>query len=142
MIAPGDFDDLWIGTVEGLFQVSRASLEAVLDARESRMPVRAYGRADGLPSAEFALGFRGATTRTSDGHLWFATSRGALDIDLLSLVDKPVARQVLIEVVWSGDSLIARGRAAGPLDLPPRAARLRQVALVRMPSASISPKTM
>ena len=34
-IAPGDFDDLWIGTAEGLFQVSRAGLDAVLDGRPS-----------------------------------------------------------------------------------------------------------
>ncbi len=125
-IAPGDFDDLWIGTAEGLFQVSRPSLDAVLDGRESTLPVRAYGREDGMPSAEFALGFRGATTRTRNGHLWFATARGALDIDLRSLVDKPVARRVWIEEVWSGDALIARGGpATGPLELPPRAARLK-----------------
>jgi signal transduction histidine kinase len=125
-IAPGDFDDLWIGTAEGLFQVSRANLDAVLDGRESTLPVRAYGRADGMPSAEFALGFRGATTRTRNGHLWFATARGVLDIDLRSLVDKPVARRVWIEEVWSGDALIARGGpATGPLQLPPRAARLK-----------------
>ena len=126
-LAPGDFDDLWIGTAEGLFQVSRAALDAVLDGRESTLPTRAYGRADGMPSAEFALGFRGATTRTRDGHLWFATTRGALEIDLRSLVDRPVERSVRIEEVWSGGALIARGggSAAGPLELPPRAARLR-----------------
>ena len=125
-IAPGDFDDLWIGTVEGLFQVSRAGLEAVLDGREPRLSVRAYGRADGVPSGEFALGFRGATTRTRDGHLWFATARGALDIDLRSLVEKPVTRRVVVEEIWSGDALIARsGLAPGPLELPPHAARLK-----------------
>jgi signal transduction histidine kinase len=125
-IAPGDSDDLWIGTVEGLFQVSRAGLDAVLDGREATLPVRGYGRADGVPSAEFALGFRGATTRTRNGHLWFATARGALDIDLHSLVEKPVARRVWIEEVWSGDALVARGgNPAGPLELPPHAARLK-----------------
>ena len=125
-IAPGDFDDLWIGTAEGLFQVSRAGLDAVLDGRESTLPVRAYGRADGMPAAEFALGFRGATTRTRNGHLWFATARGALDVDLRSLADKPVARRVWIEEVWSGDALVARGGSgSGPLELPPHAARLK-----------------
>ncbi len=124
-IAPGDFDDLWIGTAEGLFQVSRAGLDAVLDGRRSTLPVRAYGRADGVPSAEFALGFRGATTRTRDGHLWFATARGALDIDLRSLIEKPVERRVVIEEVWSGDALIARGADLGAFELPPRAARLK-----------------
>ncbi len=124
-IAPGDFDDLWIGTAEGLFQVSRAGLDAVLDGREPTLAARAYGRADGVPSTEFALGFRGATTRSRDGHLWFATARGALDIDLRSLIEKPVERRVVIEEVWSGDALIARGGSADSFDLPPRAARLK-----------------
>ena len=124
-LARGAFDDLWIGTAGGLFQVSSAALDAAWDGRASKLPVRAYGRQDGLPSAEFALGFRGAAVRTRDGHLWFATARGVVDVDLKATVEQPAKRRVLIEEVWSGDVLVARGGVAGSLELPPRATRLR-----------------
>ena len=125
MIARGYFDDFWVSTAGGLFQVTAGVLDAVLEGRAAKMPVRGYGRQDGLPSAEFALGFRGAATRTRDGHLWLASARGVVDIDLPAMVEKPVARQVLVEDVWSGGALISRGPAARVLELPPRAARLR-----------------
>ena len=120
-----DPDDFWIGTAGGLFRVPQGALDAVLDGRASKLPVCGYGRQDGLPSAEFALGFRGATTRSPDGHLWFATTRGALDVNVQALAGRPVARKVLIEELWSGDALVARGGEARGLELPPRAARLR-----------------
>lgn len=125
MVARGGADDIWIGTTGGLFQVSGEALDAVWDGRASRLPVRGLGRRDGLPPVEFALGFRGSTARTPDGHLWFATTLGALDIDPRAMVERPVERRVLIEEVWSGETVIARGGGAGVPEFPPRAPRIR-----------------
>ncbi|MEO7100432.1 MAG: two-component regulator propeller domain-containing protein, partial [Luteolibacter sp.] len=75
--ADGDF---WVGTTSGLLRVARDEIEPVMDGRQPSLHCIAYGRDDGLPSTEFSLGFRGATTQTPDGHLWFATARGALEI--------------------------------------------------------------
>ena len=120
MLAPGIADDLWIGTERGLFQVPRAGLEAAMDGRGFALTARSYGRYDGLPTAEFALGFRGSTVRTRDGHLWFATARGALDIDLRAVLAQPASGRVVIDEVWCGDGLVARGDFAVKRELPPR----------------------
>jgi signal transduction histidine kinase len=72
--------DFWFGTGKGLFRVPRRDLEKALGFDPQSMRVTTFGRHDGLPSMEFSRGFRNAATQTHDGHLWFATSRGALEI--------------------------------------------------------------
>ena len=119
--AEGDF---WVGTVSGLLRVARDEIEPVMDGRQTSLRCIAYGRDDGLPSTEFSLGFRGATTRTPDGHLWFATARGALEI-LPEEKPSPIiaALPVLIEAVRvSGAKMGLRGDVG--LSIPPRSGPL------------------
>ncbi len=73
-------EDFWVGTARGLLRLTRDNLEAVMDGRRPAHPCIAYGRDDGVPLAEFSPGFRGTTATTPDGHLWFATTFGALEI--------------------------------------------------------------
>jgi signal transduction histidine kinase len=73
--------DFWIGTLQGLFRVQRSEIEAAMDGRRQTMRCNWFGRADGLPHIEFSFGFRNVTARTHDGHLWFATCCGALDVN-------------------------------------------------------------
>ncbi|MBW8781369.1 MAG: hypothetical protein JF599_05735 [Verrucomicrobia bacterium] len=119
--AEGDF---WLGTVSGLLRVARDEIEPVMDGRQTALHCIAYGRDDGLPSTEFSLGFRGATTRTPDGHLWFATARGALEI---LPKEKPspaiAALPVLIEEVRVGGTAMGLNGDVGLL-IPPRSGPL------------------
>lgn len=99
-------------------------IDAVMDGRKSKAEVVAYGRNDGLPNAEFALGFRSAGIRTRDGHLWFATTRGALEITPQPVrADVPLA-PVLIEGFQAGGMPVAVD-GSGPLKLPPRPGPIR-----------------
>ncbi|MEO7098157.1 MAG: two-component regulator propeller domain-containing protein, partial [Luteolibacter sp.] len=119
--AEGDF---WVGTTSGLLRVARDEIELVLDGRQTSLHCTAYGRDDGLPSTEFSLGFRGATTRMPDGHLWFATARGALEI---LPKEKPspatAALPALIEEVRLGGTAMGLNGDVG-LSIPPRSGPL------------------
>ncbi|MBW8781520.1 MAG: hypothetical protein JF599_06505 [Verrucomicrobia bacterium] len=78
VIGPGG--DFWFGTGSGLFRVARSEIDAVMDRRRQSMRTVAYGRNEGMPNVDFNFGFKNTTTRTRNGHLWFATSRGGLEI--------------------------------------------------------------
>ena len=111
--------DFWMGTGRGLLRVSRNEIEAVMDGHKASMHCDTYGRDDGLPSVEFSLGFRGTTTRTSDGHLWFATARGALEIVPPQLPSPSLTSlPVLIEEVRVGETAMVLERRS-ELMIPP-----------------------
>ncbi|MBW8782914.1 MAG: ATP-binding protein [Verrucomicrobia bacterium] len=101
LTAEGDF---WVGTARGLLHVARDEIEAVMDGQRDSLHCIAYGRDAGLPSTEFAQGFRGATAKTPDGHLWFATTQGALEITPQEKISGITASlPVLIETVRVGE---------------------------------------
>ncbi|MBW8782249.1 MAG: hypothetical protein JF599_10240 [Verrucomicrobia bacterium] len=115
--AEGDF---WVGTARGLLRVARNEIEPVMDGRRDALHCIAYGRDDGLPSVEFAHGFRNATIKTPDGHLWFATSQGALEItpeEKTSRISAP-SLPVLIETVRVGEQAMAFDGESKLLILP------------------------
>lgn len=119
-------DDFWLGTTRGLWRTARAEIEAVLEGRRPVLDCIAYGRDDGVPTTEFSAGGRGAATRTPDGHLWFATALGALEVvpdDQSAPAAAPLP--VLIEEVRVGHaemSVETSGRVivpptSGPLEI-------------------------
>lgn len=71
---------LWIGSAHGLFRVSQREVEAVMNGTAPRFEAILYDRNEGLGIIEFSEGFRNAACRTADGKLWFATSRGAVEV--------------------------------------------------------------
>ena len=119
--AEGDF---WVGTPRGLLRVARDEIEPVMDGRLPSLHCIVYGRDDGLPSIEFSQGFRNATTQTPDGHLWFGTIQGALEItpeEKTSRITAPLP--VLIETVRVGER--AMDFDGNPeLSIPPRSGPL------------------
>jgi signal transduction histidine kinase/ligand-binding sensor domain-containing protein len=74
---------LWLSTTRGICRVRKQDIwDLVLGKIKKVEPVN-YGVADGLRSAQCAPGYptsRGGT-RTSDGRLWFPTSRGLAVLD-------------------------------------------------------------
>jgi signal transduction histidine kinase/ligand-binding sensor domain-containing protein len=74
---------LWLSTTRGICRVGKQQLNDYLSGKiHSITPVN-YGAADGLRSAQCAPGYpsSGGGTRTSDGRLWFPTSRGLAVLD-------------------------------------------------------------
>ena len=116
--------DFWVGTSRGLLRLARDEIEPVMDGRLPSLHCIAYGRDDGLPSIEFSPGFRNATTKTPDGHLWFATIQGALEITPEEKTSRlPPPLPVLIETVRVGERAMAFD-GVSKLLIPPRSGPL------------------
>ncbi len=122
-LAITDEGEFWIGTARGLILTERGELEAALEHGRTAW-FRSFGRDDGVPMAEFSPANRGAVTRTRDGHLWFATDRGALEIVPHQITAPKVIGSVRIEEITVGDQAVAFGKTH-PVAIAPRAGPIR-----------------
>ncbi len=98
-ILEDDFRNLWLSGLRGIHRVSRAQLNAVADGRTNCVPCFTYGEADGMASGETNGEMQPAGCKTPDGHLWFPTIKGVVEIDPRVLVESEVAPTVVIEQV-------------------------------------------
>jgi len=115
---------LWLSTTRGICRVRKQEiLDFALDKIHSISAVN-YGLADGLRSAQCAPGYptsRGGT-RTSDGRLWFPTSRGLAVLDgnePSHRVSAPIVH--LLEVTVDGKPVALNS----PAILPPGDGRIQ-----------------
>jgi signal transduction histidine kinase/ligand-binding sensor domain-containing protein len=69
---------LWLGTHQGIYCVTKASLNAVAAGRTNALDYVIYGRHDGLPALEFSDGYQPGCWRGPDDRLWFTTVRGVV----------------------------------------------------------------
>ena len=89
----------WMSSNRGLYRVRRKDLEDFAAGSIKAISCRAYGRRDGLPSAECNGGRWPAGVRTRDGRLWFPTVRGVAIVDpATSKVDTEPPRVVIEEM--------------------------------------------
>ncbi|MBW8890586.1 MAG: ATP-binding protein [Fibrobacteres bacterium] len=113
--ADGAGRQFWFGTGGGMFRVAGSEIDAVMDGRQQQMQVVAYRRDDGMPNVDYVFGFKNTATLTHDGHLWFATTRGALEIGPEETRDLLPPVPLLIEEVGG-----VRVSNSEKLTLPPR----------------------
>jgi signal transduction histidine kinase/ligand-binding sensor domain-containing protein len=73
--------NLWLTSNRGISSVSRADVEAYEAGRLRALPVRVFGVAEGLRSAECNGAGEPAGLTARDGRLWFATLGGAAVFD-------------------------------------------------------------
>jgi signal transduction histidine kinase/ligand-binding sensor domain-containing protein len=102
---------LWLGTHQGIYCVSKLSLNACADGRISAVDYVTYGRHDGLPTLECSADYQPACWRGRNGELWFTTTRGVVSVN----PDEPMAtslpRPVLIEELRvDGEPVAVRGQ--------------------------------
>lgn len=73
-----DGESLWLSTTRGICQIAKSQLLEFAARKRSRLEPRNYGVEDGLRSAQCATAYptAGGGVRTTDGRLWFTTSRG------------------------------------------------------------------
>jgi ligand-binding sensor domain-containing protein/signal transduction histidine kinase len=113
------FDDgasLWLSTTRGICQIAKTQLLEFAAKKRSRLESQNYGVEDGLRSAQCAPAYptAGGGIRSTDGRLWFTTSRGLAV--LIPDARKPAALSPMVRLV----QMTANG---DPVDLS-RAARL------------------
>jgi signal transduction histidine kinase len=109
--------NFWIASGRGLSRAAGSTVDAVLDGEEATVRAITFGREVGLPNLGFIEGSRNAVAQTSDGHLWFATDGGALEIDPAEDDELSVEPAVLIEelkVAGKAHSFASGGRVTLP----------------------------
>lgn len=82
----GDIEDdghgyFWMSSHGGIIRASKTELNACADGRSKTVNCLAYGVNDGLPTIECSEGLQPAGSKTSDGCLWFPTSKGLVMVN-------------------------------------------------------------
>ncbi|MEI7935650.1 MAG: two-component regulator propeller domain-containing protein [Verrucomicrobiota bacterium] len=113
-ILEDDRGQLWLGTRSGIARVSKETLNQFARGEMSYVRFVTYGKSDGLPAAECVGGSQPACWRSRDGHLWFATIKGAVWTDPAEVRSNPLPPPVLIEeVLVNGQRLAEDGQPSG-----------------------------
>ncbi len=94
--------NLWLTSNHGVSRVSRSEIASFEAGRIGSIPIRLFGVAEGLRSAECNGAGEPAGIRTRDGKLWLATLGGAAVLDPgatqpLASVAAPRIEQVLVD---------------------------------------------
>ncbi len=71
----------WLGSNHGLQRIAKEELNRCADGLIPAVTGKILDHGDGLPTSEFTGGLQAATCKTSDGRLWFASSKGLVCID-------------------------------------------------------------
>jgi signal transduction histidine kinase/ligand-binding sensor domain-containing protein len=111
--------NFWFARGQGLLHTTRESLDDVLTGRERSIRSVVYTRDDGLPGGGFIFGRRNATAETRNGHLWFATDRGCVEVDPKNRADRVPLLPALVEELRVRSQPVALGKGAA-LEIPPR----------------------
>ncbi len=117
-ILADDDGNLWFGSSRGLFRAASHELDDIAAGQRAAVDCVTYGRSDGLGSFEFTEGGCNAACRARDGRFWFATRRGAVEVNAKALVVSSEPPPVHIEDV------IVDGKprplpASGRVEIPP-----------------------
>jgi diguanylate cyclase (GGDEF)-like protein len=113
--------NLWLSSNRGVYRLEPDEIEAYFGGRRLRVSYQAFDTADGMASAECNGGFLNAGYRTSDGRLWFPTTKGlAVVKPAEALRPKPIP-PVTIERVLVDDEPVDHHR---PVVLQPDDFRL------------------
>jgi len=92
-------DDLWVHTLDGVFQLAAKDVRQAEMNSSYPMTFRKFGMLDGLPGApalEFPLP---SVVKSTDGRLWFATSNGVVWLDPAQLVSNSMPPHVVIDFI-------------------------------------------
>jgi signal transduction histidine kinase/ligand-binding sensor domain-containing protein len=124
----GGDGDIWLGSNAGLMRLNKEALNRFVAGRTPTISCRAYQEADGLPTRECAFGSQPAAGHTTDGRLWFPTTRGLVGLKPAELKPNPLPPPVVIESV-SLEGRIETSRAVRAprptvVTVPPRKHRL------------------
>jgi len=112
---------LWMSCNKGIFSVSLSDLEDFAAGRRHFIRSVAYGRSDGMRTAEANGGSPGGS-RAEDGRLWFATAAGLVSIDPAAVRGNRAAPPAFVEEAWVDGERTDLERG---LDFPPGNHRLQ-----------------
>lgn len=108
---------LWVGSLAGIFQVAKSSLDEIVAGRVSAAEWRVLDRGDGMLSRECSGGIQPAGWRARSGALWFPTVNGIATIQPEQWEQNRTPPPVVIEEARAGGKRMERGSPellAGP----------------------------
>ena len=117
-ILEDDLDNLWLGSNQGVFRVSRRDLKAGAGHSSTTVRVTRFTQSDGLETVECASGRQPIAWKARDGRLWFATAKGVSVVDPTRLPFNPIPPPVVLEKLrvegplvreWNLAEEVARG---------------------------------
>jgi signal transduction histidine kinase/ligand-binding sensor domain-containing protein len=71
----------WLSTHHGIQRILKTDLTRCADGVIPSFSSQIYNHSDGLPTIEFTGGVQAAGCKTPDGRLWFASSKGLVNVD-------------------------------------------------------------
>jgi signal transduction histidine kinase/ligand-binding sensor domain-containing protein len=90
----------WLSTPRGICRVSKRDLRDFSAGKIRTLSPLNYGMADGLPTAQCAPNkVGGGGTRTTDGRLWFPTSRGLAVTDPRAAVNEQTEAAPIVQFI-------------------------------------------
>jgi signal transduction histidine kinase len=92
--------NLWIGSTLGLLRISKTALNDFADGKMSSVQCRAYGKSDGLPTAECSPAVQPAALRDESGTLWFPTMKGLAFVNPAQLKRNLFPPRIVIQSVF------------------------------------------
>jgi ligand-binding sensor domain-containing protein/signal transduction histidine kinase len=98
---------LWLSSARGVFCIKKKNLLAFEAGKEKRLSCTAFGKADGMLSAECKGTGSSALCKTRDGKLWIPTSRGVVVVDpQLEVFNSEPPRILIEEVLVEGHDIL------------------------------------
>jgi len=75
----------WLSSDRGIVRVRKQDLEEYADGQRDQFASIHYGKDDDLANLECLSGYQPSAWRTRAGHIWFATSKGAVAVNPAAL---------------------------------------------------------
>lgn len=88
---------LWMSCFRGLYRASKQQLNDYAEGKVSAIISTAFGKADGMLSADCNGGRQPSGVKTADGRMWFTTLRGVAVVNAGELKSNVLAPPVLLE---------------------------------------------
>jgi len=97
-----DNNNLWISGPNGISAVSRKELDDIADHPKRPVALNLYGVSDGLETIQMCGGEKPAGVLTSQGEVWFPSSRGPVRVSIGSPIPSKPAPVVIDQVIADG----------------------------------------
>jgi ligand-binding sensor domain-containing protein len=95
-------NNLWMSGPNGISAVSRKELDAIADRSKRPVALSLYGMSDGLETIQMCGGEKPAGVLTSQGEVWFPSSRGPVRVSIGSLMSSKPTPVVIDQVMADG----------------------------------------
>jgi len=115
---------IWLSTHHGLQRIARDELNRCADGVIPTVPSQIYDNHDGLPTIEFTGGLQAAGCKTSEGRLWFASSKGPVGVDPARIERNAIPPPVMIESLLVDGAKVPVRAGTAPGRLQPDHQRL------------------